>query len=282
MHQLVWTTEDIERATQFVRTYCAVDNSSEEEEKSGYFAFYQGKSPKSVKNTRANVARGEFAATSAKVLRILRELVYNEEGDVWLRYYETNETNPIEAQRFRGKTNETIELESTGSAVGDMASQLVMAMAMVMEHNRGLMSTISDYHIKAVEEREQLTMAVLHGMALETSSGGAQLEEALKVLSPTLEQVGPKLADALLLWLGGGTALPEEPGPRIEAGVQRVMAAAQSLGQTITAHPEEFTMPRRQPLVALVVQLAPALGLQVIPLPPREVPPPNGSNGASP
>ena len=284
MNHPLWSHEDIEAVTAFVQTYCAIQVDETEGTKEGYFAFYQGKTARNAKNVRANVPRGEVTSTTALVLRRCRELVYSEEGDVFLRYYETGDSHCQEQLRIRGRGEGSTEIEtSTGSAVGDLASALVRTNQQLLDQNHQLMGAVEGYHVQAVQEREQLTLAVIHGAIAEQAGSSLQLEEALKVIAPTLEAVGPKLADALLLWLGGGVGLPTEPGPRMEAGIQRVLAAAQELGKTIHAHPEEWTVERRQPLAMLLVQLAPALGYQVVPLPPREVPPPDGAgNGASP
>lgn len=257
---------EVEDLTGFVRRYCAVETSTDEEITSGYFGFYQGKNARSARKARAPVPFGPVERATAEVLRRARELTGNGEGHVWVRAYATGETAPMEAVRLNGSLDEAPdEIEPSGSAIGDLVAGMVRTNAMLLDDNRDLRRLVLRDADERAEERERFAMMTFHAHALEHGLHDHRMQQALAALAPTVEKLGPHVISAVSAWLTGGGGLPETPGPRIEEGVRRLVMLAQDIGRTVQAHPTEATTERLAPLLELMKQLAPALGLQIVP-----------------
>lgn len=266
------TEVEIERVTDFVRRFCSVqsrDDGSEPEFLSGYFGFYQGKSARHAKKARASIPFGDFERCASEVLRRARELTGNGEGHVFVRAYYTSDSAPAEVVRLVGSLDEAPdEIEPTGSAVGDLTAALVRTNSMLLGDNQDLRRLVLSHLTEAVDERERFALMTFHAHSLETGMNDARMQQALTALAPTLEKVAPHVVAMVGTWLTGGGGLPEEPGARIEEGIRRVVAAATDVGRVCQAHPALATAERTAPLLDLLRNIAPALGVQIVPLAP--------------
>jgi hypothetical protein len=263
---------DVELLTEFTRRYCAVENGVEPVP--GYFAFLQGKARRNAKKAAARVPNGfDFEKTAPIVLRRVRDLVAQEQGNVWVYYYDESDTAPVEVLKISAPLTEEEEEEVGGNAVAALTTALVRTNGMLLDDNRELRRSIGQSNALALQSAEELVFLKTQAVLVDSQAGAAQMEEAMKALAPTIEKVAPKLVEALGAWVTGrsGPELPPEPRQRMNALAARMIASAQEIGQLASEHPAE-SVEAIPPLVKLLEDIAPRLGFQLVPMAPAGAP----------
>lgn len=264
---------EIEELTAFVQRYCAVETSNGEEPSAGYFALKQGKNQRGASKARAPVKWGPLDTTAPEVLRRVRELASNGNGNVYVAAYGEADSSPIEVCTVKGTTEEldavAEEGPTDGSAIAALTHCLVKTNSMLVAENREWRDRTFRQLDVALEDRERMTALAYHSALMEQGAGDERMAQALQAIAPSLERIAPQVVEAVLRYASGGSGagagaeLPADPGGRIEALIGRMTAAATDLGAVAVANPTEVTPARAAPLYELIRQLAGPLGLNV-------------------
>lgn len=256
------TEAKLEELAQFVQRYCAVDGSSTDEPRDGYFAFYAGRTARRVTVSRRKVNVPRDAATPQAALALIlprvRDVISSGEGHCWVRWYYTGESAHDE-QVFvegvlAGEDEDAEAMVNDGSAVGALVAAVLVRARMDANRIGDLERRLDQQAMQISEGREQLTLAAVAGDLWRVTAQQGQTAAMMREMVPVIRDALPFVLAMVAKSMGHdvkvpaapppkaepvqGSAQPETPEGHIEALVALIGAAAADLFAVCAAHPE--------------------------------------------
>lgn len=270
---------DIEKITAFCRVYCSVETSEDDDETpdpdrfAGRFSLCQGPRVGNCKVV-GTLLWGPFERTAPELLRRVRALCENGEGNVFIKAYRTGNSNPEEYIRIQAiaELSDSDDGPADNSAVSALAHALVVTNKELRLDNRDMRGQLMQLAQTRIEEFGQFTMLVQQVKLLEDnrdSSNGAAVVEAL---GPIIEKMTPAMMEMLqrAMAASGGAStspLPTDPLERLNELIKRVFMQATQFGAecqgAAKSDPTLLQRMDKKPLYELVKYLSGPLGITV-------------------
>lgn len=248
--------------------HCSIDGEKGAKP-DGYFRIDCGSNRKSARKAAASVPWSEdIDAVHSQLDRSIRSLETEAEADIWIRAIPAGETHPLETVRVKVDPTDDDPDDARAKGRGaeeSMAWALVATNKMLCRNNEGLASQL----IAAVDERGQiltkLALTTQYAAQLEDSKAAGALNDALEMLGPTMEAVGPILAAGAAAWMAQqgatpGAPVPTEGPPAVDHHMGAIERAGVALAALLQADPKLLTPELLVRVRAFISPIAPMVG----------------------
>lgn len=278
---------ETEQLRELCRRYCAV--SSDGTAAPGYFRIDGGDGAKRARKVAANIPWGDTEPTASELIR-RTGMALTEHRWVFVRAMPAGESHPADTVRLEGSPAPSIDgddedspkgKDSAAEALARVSLAQMRAMEQMMDRNERLHDALQETQLKA-------GIYQYHAEALALTSKSELASRAIETMGPQLLAQLPQLAAIWAAYQSGQPVPtpatptqeqpPETPAAAVGWHVDRICASVEGLGQIAQEYPEarQESMPHLMRLRALLIQVAPLVGLQVTP---AVTPPPPAQGG---